>query len=605
MNRRGIACALGGVGGALAAFALARVMRPLLPVPGGGIGFVTVHAIPKGIDTLRYVLLVGLIAAGILAGARVSARGFPSPGPRPPSPTGEEATAPSHAPTRKLFLALGFLVFRFFYGSGIHGPVDLFHAGHYLSPAADVLAGKTFFRDALPFHGLFVDGGLDLAAFRMFGETLMVARGLRIVLDLAFFATVLAALAILARSAAAFSTGVAILVLLTSAFRLEAGFPFYRTIPLVLAAVLTARAVATGRRRFAGAAGAAAGAGLFWSLETGLFAAGACLLAFLLLERRRLAALLAGLGIGLLPGVLYLWQGRALAGFVGESWTVVRSMDAIWGLPAPGFRDLTRFETLHFRGDTPHYYVPIFLFGSIAGWLLLRRRGGAFGDRERVAAVLLVFSAVAFRTALGRYSYSHTRYSMVIPSLLIAFLWSSRPRRVRHPMERVEIALFVAALAIYGEALPAASNLAAQVRGLGPRWSGAGLSPVSLRRFGRARIPPGQAAGLQELAAFSSSRLAPGETFYDFSDSAALYFFLERSNPTLVYEASCLSADAFEQRAISDLERRRPGFVVISAPGRDAFDGVPIAVRAPRVDAWVRANYPREMNVGGFRVRVP
>jgi hypothetical protein len=106
------------------------------------------------------------------------------------------------------------------------------------------------------------------------------------------------------------------------------------------------------------------------------------------------------------------------------------------------------------------------------------------------------------------------------------------------------------------------------------------------------------------MALFAGNMLGPGETFYDFADAGALYFLLGRSNPTRFYEASILSADAWQARTIAELERGHPRFVVVSAgQGGEAFDGVPIAVRCPVLAAWIDARYPEVSAVGDFVVR--
>jgi len=133
---------------------------------------------------------------------------------------------------------------------------------------------------------------------------------------------------------------------------------------------------------------------------------------------------------------------------------------------------------------------------------------------------------------------------------------------------------------------------------------GGGLVELPLPRGGGARVPAGQAASLSGLAEFAGRVLRPGETFYDFADAGALYFLLGRGNPTRFYEASVLSADGWQEETIAELERARPGFVVVSAgQGEEAFDGVAISRRCPRLAAWIESRYPAVSTVGEFTIR--
>jgi hypothetical protein len=611
---RGRAAWAGGAAGAVAAFLIARLARPLWPVPGGGVGFVTVHSIPKGIDTLRYLLLLVLIPAGTLASRRFAGTAGPA---AVRLPEEEEASR------RAVFwsgaiLAAAVAVVRVLASDGIHGPIDLFHAGHYLSPASDALAGKTFFRDVFPFHGLAADGGLDAVAFRVAGETLATARGLRVVLDVLFFSVAAATFAGALRRPARIAAGVAILLLASGALRLPGSFPFFRTLPLLVSAAAAWHARG-GRRSALVVSGAAAALGLFWSLEVGLFACAAVVFASVAepwyrREPERIGASLAagagGIALVLLPAAVFLAARGALAAFARDSATILASTGAIWDLPAPVPRDVAR-AALHgpvalLRSEATRFYVPQLFFGGLAAGLLLRRHDRRAGTREAGLAVLLIFAAVEFRTALGRTSYSHTRFSMIVPSLLLAACLPEsffRPRRVRVPARAWGAAAAVA-FAVYAELPESVRDTAAKFRSFASRREGAGMEVLSLPRGGGVRVPPGQAASLSGMALFADHALGPGETFYDFADAGALYFLLGRNNPTRFYEASILSADAWQARTIAELERGRPRFVVVSAgQGEEAFDGVPIAVRCPVLAAWIETRYPAVSAVGDFVVR--
>jgi hypothetical protein len=611
MRRRAAAWA-GGFAGALVACLLAHFARPFWPVPSGGVGFVTVHSIPKGIDTFRYLLFLALIPAGALAASRSADA--------PPGRAGEPAEAePRWRLVAAAVLVAAVALLRILASDGIHGPIDLFHAGHYLSPASDALAGKIFFRDAFPFHGLATDGGLDALAFRAAGETLATARTLRVALDVVFFALASVLFAGVLRRPARIAAGVAILLLASGALRLPGSFPFFRTLPLLACAAAAARHARTGRRSALVLSGAVAALGLFWSLEVGLFACAAVVFyaaaePWYRREPGRIVSSIvagaAGIALALLPALAVLAARGALGAFLRDSATVLASTGAIWDLPSPVPRDVVR-AALHgpvalLRSEATRFYGPQIFFGAVAAALLFRRRDGRAGSRDAVMLALLVFSAVGYRTALGRTSYSHTRFALVVPTLLLAawlpeafFRW-----RGARAAKILASAAAVAAFALYAELPESVRDTAGKIRGRADRRDGRGLVALPLSRGGGACVPAGQAASLSGLAEFAGSALRPGETFYDFADAGALYFLLGRVNPTRFYEASVLSADGWQEETIAELERARPGFVVVAAgQGEEAFDEVPISRRCPRLAAWIESRYPAVSTVGDFTIR--
>ena len=601
----------GGGAGALAACLVAHFARPFWPAPSGGVGFVTVHSIPKGIDTFRYLLLLVLVPAGALVATRSTDE--------PPEPVPEPVEKEPRRPVAAAVLVAAVAVLRIFAAEGIHGPIDLFHAGHYLSPASDALAGKTFFRDAFPFHGLATDGGLDAMAFRIAGETLATARRLRFALDVVFFSLASALFAGVLRRPARSAAGVAILLFASGALRLPGSFPFFRTLPLLASAAAAARHARTGRRSALVLSGAIAALGLFWSLEVGLFACAALVL-YAVAEpwyRREPARIASSIGAGaagialvLLPAFAALAVFGALGAFLRDSAAVLSSTGAIWDLPSPVPRDVAR-AALHgpvalLRSEATRFYAPQLFFGALAAALLLRRRDRRFGSNDAVVLALLVFSAIGYRTALGRSSYSHTRFAVIVPSLLLAAWLPEDFFRFRgaRAVKMLAAAAAVAAFALYAELPDSLRDTAAKIRTRAARREGDGLFALALPRGGGVRVPAGQAASLSGLAEFAERALRPGETFYDFADAGALYFLLGRRNPSRFYEASILSADGWQAETIAALERARPGFVVVAAgQGEEAFDEVPISRRCPRLAAWIESRYPAVSTVGEFTIR--
>ncbi len=80
----------------------------------------------------------------------------------------------------------------------------------------------------------------------------------------------------------------------------------------------------------------------------------------------------------------------------------------------------------------------------------------------------------------------------------------------------------------------------------------------------------------------------PDDPIYDFSNQPAFYFFANRPNPTRFYQVPIASPPEYQAEIIRDLERQKPKVVIRTAPeGFDEFDGIPNAIRAQAVAAYL------------------
>jgi hypothetical protein len=617
LNRLKRLCAItaGAFIGFALALVLARLVKPFWPVPRSGVGFVTVNKIPKGIDDFRFVLVLLLVPAGMFVVHHLAGDALDSAA----RPIDAGAQEPKSCPRWLVFSAAIVLAgIRIAASPGIHGPIDLFHEGHHLAPAGRVLSGGAFYRDVVPYHGLLADGGLDAAAFRLFGETLAVSRRLHVALDAFFFAAAAVAFGFALPGAASFLASIFLLVGLTDAFGLPGSFPFYRTLPLLLSAVATVRFVQKGRRRSLVFAGAASSLGLFWSLEIGLFALFS-LAVWLIAERLiadkpfpvrdRAAPIVTGATLGVLPFFALLSAQGAWRPFLHDSYFILRSAGAVWGFPAPGAREVATLALDPFGAagwEAVRFHAPALLFGAMLGYLVIGGRVGSKDLDRRILLALLLFSIVGYRSALGRVSFSHTRYSMVVPSLLISFAlgqWFRLPAR-RPRFRWIAGILIAGSFLLYSGFATSLRTIARRLGTGSSRLRGDGLVPLGLERSGGVRVPEAQAESIESFGRYVRESASPGETFYDFSNSPALYFLLEQNNPVRVLDSADLSADSFENEALAILEARRPAFIVVSCPqGVEKFDGVANAERCPKLWEWIGKNYPGAAEVGGFGIR--
>jgi hypothetical protein len=95
----------------------------------------------------------------------------------------------------------------------------------------------------------------------------------------------------------------------------------------------------------------------------------------------------------------------------------------------------------------------------------------------------------------------------------------------------------------------------------------------------------------------------PREPIFDFSNQPAFYFFADRANATRFYQVPIASPPRFQGEVIADLERTKPKVIIRTSPdGFDEFDGVPNAMRAQAVSAYLDDAYRYFRTVRGIEL---
>jgi hypothetical protein len=89
------------------------------------------------------------------------------------------------------------------------------------------------------------------------------------------------------------------------------------------------------------------------------------------------------------------------------------------------------------------------------------------------------------------------------------------------------------------------------------------------------------------------AELRADETWLDFANVPGLYYLFDRDCPIRYYEVPFYETPAAQLEVIEAVRRNRRVRAVLVASGRweQAIDGVPNAVRAPLVAAFVRTNF--------------
>lgn len=497
-------------------------------------------------------------------------------------------------------------------GSAAVGPWPfLSEEGIFLAWAQRILGGEVYGRDfACEYGPLSV---YALAAWlRLFGETVLASRAFAQVLSGAALAAYALLLCARLRSPAALALVVPAWLLVYNAHGVATlnGSPV--RVAVGVAGVYLAHAGAErARPGLRVAAGAALGASLLLSQEVGLCALVAIGVAGALRWLRTraapsLAPLGAGLALSLAPPLAYF----AAEGALGD---VVRNLALYPRLIAQGmvgipFPPLTWVLSSSQRGIGVLHWAVIGLYAATLAWLAPRLVLRRWSAETEWTAACLVLGVLLFRAALGRADEVHVLYASPPAALLVAELFDRalHRRRTDGLAKALVLAVPAAVLGVGWATAKLRGNVVDGVRDaveVRRKWT----VDDALRAEAAAALPrAGVSLGplrrpLEELARFLHGATAPGEPVAFLPVDAALYFLLERANPTPFGTVLQASSKGLRERWIDAFERAAPRYVVY-ASDRWLIDGVPIERAAPEIVAHLRARYRFQRHVGGFAI---
>jgi hypothetical protein len=580
--------ALGSLAGAALAACAAPLLRPFFSVPTFGVGAVTVHAYPKGWDYAVIALLVlGASAGGAIVAWRAG-RSTSHPAGRTPGRPGRGT---------RIALATAVFVLMLFIHDYPYAFMDPFHEGEHLAAGSLLMQGLRPYGDFYIFHGLAVDAGLDALTLGDPPSPRRVRR-LQTVLDAATLALLVPIAAELTETAAGLVLSVFASLCGVAGLWISV-FPYFRLAPVLLVTIGLLRHLRNGRAAPLFLAFASGTIGMLWSLDTGLIALAGATVGFIAIRVLRFGpeprislvrtALLAVAAL-VLPVIVLLTTRSDIRQFLIDSFVIMpRAIDPIWALPAPAPRTV----------EAMRYYLPPVFFGFLFALALLSYRSG-HQLRAAQIGIIAMLSALLFRTAAGRCSWSHTRYAIPLLGVaVVAFVLEPLFLRRRF---MAAVAL-VAPLLFYFEVWPNSVGGVKSLAGWRARQRHVGLVPYPFATGRGIYASPENASDLAKLNGFIESLGPRDGRILDISNERALYYLLQRRPATRCMEISMLSVPSMFAEAMDQLQANPPVCVIMSGyPTIASFDGLSNRDRVPGLAAWIDAKYPTRTKVGRFVV---
>jgi hypothetical protein len=462
--------------------------------------------------------------------------------------------------------------------------VSVFEDTHHLLPASEMIRGEILYRDIVPGHGLIEDGLLSYVALR--GDVTTGAALRRRAAVTALNGTALYAAGAAATGPASAGVAAFFLATLLGITPMTA-----RTLPALAGLAFLTYAVRRRKPLAFVAAAACAVVAFFTSLDYGAFTA--ITIVIMALRARpvkpALIATLAGAGAMTLLFLIPL----AIAGIVDDFLrvTVVELVSSthtgtltVFG-PSAWLRSTRTFPEL-LAGVFDRLTYPVFCWvGSlIITAVFLPRRAGRRYEPMLALALWIVIASVSYAQR------HHMYFIYALPVLLVVVAWLLLRRRSPYGVLAVVLLVILAQptahLAIAG-------------------WLRRTRAPLDAERWVEIHDPPRargalfareDAAMIGSVRRYVDTRLAPHETFFDFTDRGLLYFLLRRDCPVRQPAVIFFQGEALQREVIARLEANKN--VKAALIGYGGIDGVPNQHRAPLVWKYLQDNFEPDFQEG-------
>lgn len=457
---------------------------------------------------------------------------------------------------------------------------NFFEDGHSLLPASEYLRGERAYRDILPGHGLIEDGLFDYLVFLSgdvtIGRTLKTREVVGTLNAIALYALAWA----VTGSPHAGLLGV-ILAIMMGVFA-----PTVRMVPPIATLAVLAAAVRWRRPRWFAYAGFGTVLCGATSLDFGAYAFLTFVVALLRVRPKKPAWTWGAIGVA--AGVVPLFLGFALLGilddFIRGTFFEVPSVSSAYTL---GFHSLP--ESLSARNFFPevlselvdptsvqHLFWPI--IAVFAGVAVTRR----WPRRHEPVVLLAVWSVL---TGISYAERHHLYFGMALSLVIVALIvWALRRRSLLAPV-------VIGAALVYANPT---THMAVVAINRGTRVPQSGYVQIrDLPRAAGAYWHVRDIAAIESVRKYVSTSLAPDETFLDFTNSALLYYLLDRDCPIRQYEVAFFQSEEAQRDVIRRMETNpkiRAALVTATPGGRFTVEA-PNAWRAPLVQQYILENF--------------
>ena len=477
---------------------------------------------------------------------------------------------------------------------------DMFEDQQHIVPAAEMLRGEKPYRDIIPAHGFGQDALLDFVALRTGPVTLGRALKFRGVVS---GLIVIAHYALVAAVTGSPDVGLASTFL---AMLLGTAGGSFRILPSIVTLAFIAYAIRRRDPRWLAAAGAGVVLCILTSLDQGAYALMTFLIAALRFRDDRKRALTFG-AIGGGGLALIAFAAMALYGIVIDFIRVtifeIATLGPAYALtpydaPAAILKINNVPEVLGALLDKSAYLYVLWPVMMLLVVLALTTRTAMTPRRRAHREAFLIVAIFGVLTAISYAERHHVLWLFVAAPLISITIF--RLFRSRVPTARAFAPALVVFVLMMAQPTAHIAIAGALRRARGPIESG--WQELALPRARGALSKTSDATVIDIVQRYVASHLAPGETWFDFTNRGNLYFLLDRDCPVRQLEVAFYETEERELDVIRRIERNpRIRFALIPTYPDDttAVDGVANRDRAPLVFAYLEKHFTPDYEEGG------
>jgi hypothetical protein len=469
---------------------------------------------------------------------------------------------------------------------------DIFEDSQHLVPAAEMTRGEHAYHDIVPPHGFIQDGLLDYLFMRSgdatIGQLLRARRTISAFSSIAVYAVGVAA------------TGSAEAGLLTFFLAMSTGIGTvdFRFVPVQIALALILQAVRTRRPRLLAVAAAVVVATFLTSIEFGVYAGVALLVAAARFHGARLRALLEAAAGGAITAALVA-IGMGLAGILTDFFRVtfgeVARLGPVYALsifePPYGFQQNRAIPEVLYTILEPSsrlymIWVAAMIFFVVA---ITTRRTPQSPHRRTRMETLIVLSSFIVVAAISYAERHHLYFELAVPALLVATVIAMR--RARIPMVRLIAPAMVIVVLIIARPtfhIAVTAGLRHSRLPIDLDWREIGEIPRARGALFRSR----EKVTIQTANRYFSTHLKPGDTFFDFTNRGLLYYLFDRDCPVRQIEVAFYESEPLQREVIARIERNpRVKIAIVPFDEDTGIDGVGSRLRAPLVWRYLQQRF--------------
>ncbi|MDP9361363.1 MAG: hypothetical protein M3P29_07930, partial [Acidobacteriota bacterium] len=477
---------------------------------------------------------------------------------------------------------------------------DLFEDQQHIVPAAEMLRGEKPYRDIIPAHGFVQDALLDFVALRTGPVTLGRALKFRGVVS---GLIVMAHYALVAAATGSPDVGLASTFL---AMLLGTAGGSFRILPAIATLAFIAYAIRRRNPRWLVAAGAGVVFCILTSLDHGAYALLTLLIAALRFRGDRKRALtFAAIGGG--GATLIAFAAMALYGiaidFVRVTVFEIATLGPAYTLtPYDAPAALQRIgeipEVLGALLDKSAYLYVLWPVMMLLVVLAMTTRTSMTPRRRAQREAFLIVAIFGVLTAISYAERHHLLWQFVAAPLISIAIF--RLFRSRIPLARAFAPAVVIIVLMMAQPTAHIAIAGALRRSHGPIESG--WREIALPRARGALSKTSDAAVIDVVHRYVVSHLAPGDTWFDFTNRGNLYFLLDRDCPMRQIEVAFYEPEERQRDVIRRIEQNpRIRFALVPTYPDDttAVDGVANRDRAPLVFAYLQQHFTPDYEEGG------